>query len=137
MKGIFKNRPAGYYVGLATAVLMVVGDILFIALDGNDRTFSFVTFAFVLAGSAVEILSSFLPRKIAAAAPIVVCACYGVALGQHLMLALETLSDIWNEVTFVGGNAAMASAFLAVFAVGTIAAVVSAFLGRERETNRE
>lgn len=128
MKEFLKNRSVGFFIGLAAAILMIFGDILFIALDMSDRTFSFVTFAFVLLGAVAEIASVFLPKKVSSAMPIVVCACYGVALGQHLILALETFSDIWNEVTFVGGNAVVTSVFLAVFAVGTIASIISAFL---------
>lgn len=135
MKEFLKNRSVGFYLGWAAALLMILGDILFIALDVTDRTFSAVTFVFVLLGAAAEIASAFLPEKIASAAPVVSCICYGVAFGQHLMLSLETLSDVWNDVSFVGGNAAVAVAFLVIFFVGTVAAVVSAFFVRARKAS--
>lgn len=114
---------------------MLVADILYIALDGADRTFSLLSFGFILAGALVQIVSAFLPGKIAFAMPVISVACYGVGFAQCLLLGLETLSDVWNQVTFVGGNATMAVLFIALFFVGTSAAIVSSFIQEEKDPN--
>lgn len=127
MKKNVEKKTKKFPLGMLTAIFMLIADVLYIALDGADRTFSMLAFGLILAGVLVQFLSGVLPKKIAFAMPIVSVACYGVGFAQCLSLGLETLSDVWNQVTFVGGNATMAVLFIALFFVGTFASIVASF----------
>ena len=48
------------------------------------------------------------------------------------MVGLETLSDVWNDVNFVGGNPTMAITFIVLFAIRTVAAIVAAFMKEDK-----
>lgn len=128
-----KNKTVGFWLGLGAAVALLLTDILFIALDFGDNTFSIVTFALILVGAAIEIAYFFLDFKFLDFLPLAACLCFGVAIGQHWQLGLETLSDVWNGVNFIGGNYRMAVGFGIVFVLGTITAIVSCFLGQRKE----
>lgn len=128
-----KDRTVGYWLALGAAIALLITDIIFIATDFGDRTFSLVTFLLILAGVAIEIVYVVLDMKVLDFLPVLSCVCYGVALGQHWNLGLATLSDVWNGVVFVGGNSTAALAFGIVFAVCTVAAIVSCFLKQKKE----
>lgn len=123
----FKGKSIGFYIGLAASALMLVFDIIYIAADFGDRTFSVAAFVLILLGVAVEVVYALLDIKILDFLPFIICVLYGVAFGHISMLGLETLSDVWNGVNFIGGNPAMAITFIVLFAVGTIASVTAAF----------
>lgn len=127
-----KGRTFGYWLALAVAVTMLVADFVFLATDKGDRTFSFVTFLFVLAGVAVELVYVVLDFNVLDFLPAVSCICYGVALGQHWKLGLATLSDIWNGVTFVGGNYKAVLIFGILFIVCTFLSLVSCFMKQKK-----
>ena len=127
-----KGRTVGYWLALAAAVVFLVADIIFIATDSKDRTFSLLTFLFILVGVVLEIAYVVLDKRFLDFLPILSCACYGVALGKHWFLGLETLSDVWNGVVFVGGNAKAALIFGIIFAVCTLVAIVSCFMKQKK-----
>lgn len=127
-----KDRTVGYWLAVASAAAFLIADVAFIATDMGDRTFSLVTFFFILGGVAVEFAYAALGKKGPDFLPVVSCALYGVALGMHWNLGLATLSDVWNGVKFVGGNATAALAFGIVFAVCTAAATVSCFMDQKK-----
>lgn len=124
----FKNRGAGFYLGFATSVLMLIFSIVYIAADSADRTFSVTVFVLVLLGALIGMAYALIDVKLLDFLPVVSCVFYGVAFGQHLFLGLETLSDVWNDVNFIGGSPALAITFIVLFAVGTVASLVAAFL---------
>ena len=132
MKNKVEKKTKKFSLGMFTAIFMLVADMLYIALDSSDRTFSMLAFGLILAGALVQIVSSILPKKIAFAMPIISVACYGVGFAQCLSLGLETLSDVWNQVTFVGGNATMAALFIGLFFVGTFVSIISSFVQDKR-----
>lgn len=127
-----KDRTVGYWLALAASVIMLVADIIFIATDLGDRTFSYITFVFVLLGVAIEVVYVAFDKKYLDFLPIISCVCYGVAVGQHWKLGLATLSDLWNGVNFVGGNYNAAIAFGVIFVVCTVAAIVSCFMKQKK-----
>lgn len=131
------GRTAGFYIALGAAVLFIVSDIIFIAVDAGDRTFSYVTFALILAGAAIEIASAFFDYVFLDFLPVVSCICYGVAFGMHLYLGLPTLSDVWNGVNFVGGNAQAVITFAVLFGTGLLAALVACFMKRRRSVEEQ
>ncbi len=130
-----KDRTVGYWLALGTALAFLIADIIFIATDFGDVTFSLVTFLFILGGVVIEVVYVVLDMKILDFLPVVSCACYGVAIGQHWKLGLESLSDLWNGVNFIGGNYYIALAFGIVFTVFTIAAIVSCFMKQKKINN--
>lgn len=129
---VFKGKKSGFYIALSSAVLILVFDILYIALDYGDKTFSVLTFALMLCGSIITIVYCFIGRGMLDFMPVVSCILYGFGFGQHLILALESLSDVWNQVNFVGGNAQMGAVFTALFFVPVAAAVVAAFMNEDK-----
>ena len=60
VRNAFKNRTIGFYIGLAAAVIALVGAVLYIATDASDRTFTAVGFALMLAGP-LQSFSLYLP----------------------------------------------------------------------------
>ncbi len=128
---LFKDRAVGFWLGLAAAAVLLVADVLYIALDvGDDVTFSATAFALILVGALFMTLDVLFDWQFV---PIVSVALCSVGFGLQLCPALESYSDIINEVNFVGGNAKLAVAFSAVFAVGVIAMIVSTFMSRVKQ----
>lgn len=130
IKQFFKGRTVGFYLSLGAGAVMLIADILFIALDFGDRTFSLVTFFAVLVGAAAAIAHALLPKL--EFLPLVSAALYGVGMGMHLYLGLPTLSDVVNEVNFVGGNPTMVIAFGIIFLLCLVCAVASCFLAQSK-----
>ena len=62
---------------------------------------------------------------------------YAPAVGIHGYLALQSYSDVWNNVHFVGGNGELALVFWILFLVLAIASVVAAFLSQYRKEQAE
>lgn len=131
------GRTIGFYLALGAAVLFLISDIIFVAVDAGDRTFSYVTFALILVGAAIEIVSVFFDYKFLDFLPVVSCACYGVAFGMHLYLGLPTLSDRWNGVNFVGGNGDAVITFAILFGIGLVAALAACFMKRRRSVEEQ
>lgn len=127
LKNLFSSKKGGFYVGAAVAAVALIADILFIAFDLQDKTFSFITFFMVLAGAAATVAELFLPFDFW---PLVSTLFYGAGAGMHIYLALPTLSDVWNEVNFVGGNPVMAAVFSVIFLAVAIVSAVSCFMTR-------
>ena len=45
MKNVFKNRGLGFYMNLIAGATALLGAVLYIVLDGTDKTFTFIGFA--------------------------------------------------------------------------------------------
>lgn len=129
MKKVFEKRTLGFYLSLAAAAVGLIGSVLYIVLDGSDRTFTLFGFALALAGAVSTALIVFTKLKFA---PFVPMALYTAAFGMVLRAAVPSLSDVWNKVNFIGGNAAMGCAFAGVFLLCAVLGCVSCFLGTEK-----
>ena len=57
MKKSFADRNFGFYILLAAAFVALAGAILYLALDGGDRTFTILGFLLALAGAVSTILA--------------------------------------------------------------------------------
>ena len=142
MKDLFKNKALGFYMGLAAAAIAVIGSVLYLALDVSDRTFTWLSFCLMLAGGLVWIacfivlpilkLDEKLPW-VEILAPLVCTLLYVMGFAFTLNAALPSLSDVWNNVNFIGGNAAMGVAFSAVFLVAAVAGIVECFLAHSKK----
>lgn len=129
MKRSFTNRSSGFYLSLAAALIAALGAILYLILDGSDRTFTPVGFALALLGAVSTALVAFTRLTIA---PFLPTALFAAAFGVVLRVAVPSLSDVWNKVNFIGGNAAMGMTFAGVFFLCALLGTVSCFMGTEK-----
>lgn len=129
MKKAFENRTPGFYLSLAAGMAALLGAILYVVLDGTDKTFTPIGFILALAGVAATALVVFTRLKFA---PLVPTALYAAAFGVVLRVAVPSLSDVWNKVNFIGGNAAMGMTFAGVFFLCALLGVASCFAGVRR-----
>ena len=122
-----KKWNCGRVLLILSALIAVIGSALYILLDGADKTFTWFGFALALAG-AVSTAISFTRFK---PAPFFPAALYAAAFGFVLRVAIPSLSDVWNKVNFIGGNAAMGMAFSGVYFVCAVLAVSACFTGTD------
>ena len=130
MRRFFENRSAGFVLSLAAAVIALAGAVLYLVLDGADRTFTPIGFALAAVGAVSTALVVFTRLKWA---PLVPTVLYAAAFGLVLRLAVPSLSDVWNKVNFIGGNAAMGMVFAGVFFLCALLGTVSCFTGTARQ----
>lgn len=131
VRNAFKNRTIGFYLGLAAAVIALVGAALYIATDSSDRTFTAVGFALMLAGAVAELLVIFTDLKFV---PLVCAGLYIGGFALTVNAALPSISDVWNGVHFIGGNATLGIIFSVTFFVAAVAGIISCFM-KERAVN--
>ncbi len=129
MKNIFQNRGPGFYLSLIAGAAALLGAVLYLILDGGDKTFTPVGFGLALAGAASTALVVFTRLKFA---PFIPSALYAAAFGVVLRVAVPSLSDVWNKVNFIGGNAAMGTGFAGAFLLCAVLGAASCFAGGEQ-----
>lgn len=120
-----KKLNMGRICLLAAAVVAVTGSVLYYLLDGGDKTFTWLGVVFAVAGAAstVACFTRFDP------AGFVTAVLYSASFGFVLRVAIPSLSDVWNKVNFIGGNAAMGAIFSVTYLVCAVLAVISCFSG--------
>lgn len=123
-----KKLNIGKLTAMAAGILALVGSILYISLDGGDRTFHMAGFLLALLGVACTAVPVLTRLKFA---PILPTACYCIAFGLVLRVAIPSLSDVWNHVNFIGGNAVLGMVFTGVYLLCAVLGCVSCFLGTE------
>ena len=133
VRNSFKNRTIGFYIGLAAAAIAFVGAVLYVATDASDRTFSAAGFALMLVGAAVEIVVIFSDIKVA---PLVSALLYIVGFALTVNAALPSISDVWNGVHFIGGNATLGIIFSVTFFISAAAGIVACFMNERAEKNK-
>lgn len=129
IKRAFKDRTIGFYIGLGAAAIAFVSSIIFIITAFNDRTFSVITFVFLLLAVVSESIVIFTDFKFASAVPVVF---YAVALGMHFRNAMFPIADQIAGVPFLGGNIVIAISFAIIFSVVAVSAVVSCFMKQRK-----
>ena len=125
----FKDRTIGFWIGLGTAALAIVSAILFIALDYGDKSFSVQAFALMLVGGLTFAAVMFTNFRTAALIPAILDV---IGFGYSLDYTLPPLSDVWNGVNFIGGNAMMGLAFCIIFLVCAILGIVTNFMNLKK-----
>lgn len=128
MKNVLKGRGLGLSVSLTAGAAALAGAVLYLILDGADKTFAPLGFALALAGAASTALVVFTRLKFA---PLVPAALYAAAFGVVLRVAVPSLSDVWNKVNFIGGNAALGMGFAGVFLLCAVLGAVACFAGTD------
>ena len=129
MKKPLEGRNIGFYLLLAAALAALAGAILYMVLDGEDRTFALPAFILALAGAVSTALAVFTRLKFA---PLLPTALYAASAALVLRVALPSLSDVWNKVNFIGGNAALGMTFAGVFLLCALLGVAVCFMGTEK-----
>lgn len=124
VKRTFQTASAGFYIGLIAVALAVIGSVAYVLTDYGDRTFSWLIFALILVGAIVYLGAIFTDLVYL---PLGSAILFSVGTAYQIYLALPTLSDIWNNVNFIGGNTVQAVVFSIVFLLCTIGAIVSCF----------
>lgn len=125
----FKQRTIAYYIGLGVAALAVLGAVIYAAVDFGDKSFSTTAFVIMLIGGLSFALVMFIDISALVLIPSVM---YVLGFAFALNAALPPLSDVWNGVNFVGGNAYAGLAFTIIFAVSAISSIVIAFMNQGR-----
>lgn len=120
-----KKLNMGRICLLAAAAVAVIGSVLYYLLDGGDKTFTWLGVGFALAG-AVSTALCFTRFDLAG---FVTAVLYSASFGLVLRAAIPSLSDVWNKVNFIGGNAAMGAIFSVTYLVCAVLAVISCFSG--------
>lgn len=129
-KKIFDNRTVAFYIGLVGAALALVTDIVFIIGDHADRTFSLLAFALAFIGALSYLAVCLFDCR------YLILLSGGLFIGAfavELNTALPSLSDVWNGVNFIGGNAAFGTTVAAVFLLAAICMIVVAFSGERKK----
>ncbi|MBR1847211.1 MAG: hypothetical protein IJ787_05805 [Bacilli bacterium] len=115
------------------AGLLVIVDVLYIALNNGDHTFVWLTFILALVAAAILSLGAFAPKFLRPYVPLLASFAMAFAFANEFYVTLETLSDVWNGVTFIGGNATMGVTFTILFFLLAVVVIVSCF----RKDNKE
>lgn len=123
----------GRVLQFITALYMAVVVFACYLYAGLDRTFSYLTFYSILGGAAFALIASFIPGKFGNILPLFVTTAYAVGVAENVMLDLETLSDVWNGVNFVGGNAQYAVIFGGLLLLGLLLQILSCFMGGDKK----
>lgn len=129
----FKDRTVGYYLNFAAAALAIVSAILLVAIDSGDRTCSWTAFAMMLVGGLSFTAVMFINIELL---PVLPGIFYVLGFAFELTATLPSLSDVWNGVNFIGGNAYAGLAFTILFAVSAILSVVSNFMEQRKITDK-
>lgn len=127
----FKQRTVAYYLGFGAAALAVIGAVIYAIVDFGDKSFSTAAFVIMLIGGLSFALVMFIDISALVLIPSVM---YILGFAFALNAELPPLSDVWNGVNFVGGNAYVGLAFTIIFAVCAIAAIVSCFMNQRKKT---
>jgi hypothetical protein len=129
IKGMLKDRKVGFYISLVGCAIALIGSILYIALDIGDKTFSIYAFILGLISALSFALVLFIRNDILEVVPTILAS---GAFAFALRAALPSLSDVWNGVNFIGGNAALGVTFTAIYLVSAALGVVSSFMGQNK-----
>ena len=97
MKKVFTKYIADktiiYLIGLVFAFIALISSILYIAIDGGDKSYSTTSFVLMLVGSILFIPTIFLKYDVLSIIPGLL---FAFGFGEALRATLPPLSDVWN-----------------------------------------
>ncbi len=132
IKRIFDGRKKIFFAEITVAVLALLGLIYYAVQSNIDKCFSIPYFVFLTMGFAAIMLHAFLRYDFLT---VISSVCFGIALGFIIYDMLPSLSDVWNGVTFIGGNLTAYLIYTAYTLVFTVVIIVCSFLGTDKEEN--
>lgn len=130
MMELLKNKTMTFYIGLVGALIAMITDVVFVIGDHADRTFSVLAFILMLLGALVYAVWLVKDFKFI---PLVSGGLFVGGFAVELYTVLPSLSDVWNGVNFIGGNAVFGSIVMGLFLVSTICMIIACFGDRERK----
>ena len=124
-KELIKSKSISQYIFYGVLIAALVTDVIFIAVDFGDITFTVGCFALIIIGCFLGFIDFFMElrgifRWCASLAFI-------AAITFHLNAALPSLSDLWNHVNFIGGNQKAAILFGVLFLIYAVTLIVLNF----------
>lgn len=130
LKESFLAKTVYQYVLYAVYIAGIIIDVIFLIVDGSDQTFTQGCFILVLIGSCLGLLDFFF--EYGGFCLWGAALCYIAGIGFHLAVGLESVSDLWNGVDFIGGNQEAAIAFGCCFIAIAVVLIVLNFFGRNK-----
>ena len=85
---------------------------MYVVLDRGDKTFSWLAVGLLIVGSALQLFASLKGVEVLLLGGNL---CHSLALGEVLRVGLPSVSDLWNNVNFIGGNSQLALKMIIVF----------------------
>lgn len=119
-----KNSSVRYKIGLIGSLVAILGVIAFIITDLGDRTFSWIVVGLVLAGVALYVVRLFIDFPVLT---LLSSFFFSAATAYSIYLMLPTLSDIWNNVHFIGGNPVQTVVFTSLFFLCDVTTMIACF----------
>lgn len=129
MKKVFSARTVGFYLGFIACLAALAGAVGLVATDMGDRTFSWITIALMGGGIVFGCINGVTDLAIA---PLLSTLCIGCGFCWHLYIGLPTLSDIWNGVNYIGGNAQAVMVYGGSFAAAMLLSIISCFMAQRK-----
>ena len=132
MKNLFKDKGLKFYISLGVVVVMIVGLILTIVLDGgqmkiNDNSKTLIII-FAILGIIIDCVDLFLDNRLTNyILPILGAVCYSICLGRALNLVAYPISDMATKVNWFGGSFAIYFTIFMFYVVGTIYDIYKSF----------
>ena len=119
------GKSIPFYLVCLLALVSWITVIVYIVMDRGDMTFSWLAAGLLIVGGVLGLLSEF--TKFGALL-LAGSLCTSAAFGEMLRVGLPSVSDIWNGVTFVGGNGRLALTFIVIFAVIALISCILCFI---------
>ncbi len=126
----FKDRGSSFYFGCVVTLCAWAAAVAYLVTDLGDITFSWIAFALLAVGGGCIFAASLLKKGWLLLVGSLGCS---AALGEMLRVGLPSVSDLWNGVTFIGGNGKLALVFIAVLAVVAVLSCILCFLPKATE----
>ena len=130
MKKNLNSRTTGFWLSTAACCLALIGALGLLLTDRGDITFSWITIALAAGGILFGVLNWLTDLSII---PLLLALCLGCGFCWHLYVGLPTLSDIWNGVNFIGGNATAVILWGAFFLMAAILSVAGSFMNQKKQ----
>lgn len=126
-----KNKSFGFWLYLIIGVSTFGFDIAYALLDYGDKTFSVWTFLLILLAGIAEIVCCFVDIRFL---PILPPLLLGAGTALHIYQAAPSMSDLLNNIVFIGGNSRLALNLSISFAVIGLLSVLCSFFPVKKNT---
>lgn len=125
-----KYRSKGFYLELIAGGIGLLLSVYYGVQSRIDGAFDLLFLLLSLGGVLAVLLHCFFRLDFLT---LLAGVCFGVAFGVMVHDMLPTLSDVWNNVTFIGGNLQAYLLYTIGSFVAALLSVLSCFMGTEKE----
>lgn len=130
---MFKNKTAGYYIGLGGGVIGLITTIIYVIYSTSVNLFAPEVFILLLLGTLSEVLVMFVDWKFAPLLPVLL---FSLALGFHLNDRVLMFEEMLNGIYGMNERGAVLGVVILLLAlnlVSVVATIIAAFTPREKE----